>query len=202
METSLIIWHENRALLFASAPQPGYAATTYRCADDLHPAKLLQIFDNSNRLCVVADDPQAALAAFGSFLLPVDAAGGVVRNAEGGLLAMRRRGRWDLPKGHVEAGEGFAEAAVREVAEETGIAAAITSTLCDTFHFYDTFGRWELKRTRWFAMTCTGTGRTVPQTEEDITDTVWLAPGEWTSAMRTSFGTIREVADAYLANRQ
>lgn len=202
METSPIIWHEDRALLFASAPQPGYAATTYRRADDLHPAKLLQIFDNSNRLCVVADDPQEALAAFGAFLLPVDAAGGVVRDAEGRLLAMRRRGRWDLPKGHVEAGEDFAEAAVREVAEETGVQAAIVSQLCDTFHFYDTFGRWELKRTRWFAMTCTGNGRTVPQTEEDITDTVWLTSGEWTSAMRTSFGTIREVAGAYLANPQ
>lgn len=202
METSPIIWHQDKALLFASAPQPGYVSTTYRCADDLHPAKLLQIFDNSNRLCVVSDDPQGAFAAFGSFLRPVDAAGGVVCNAEGGLLAMRRRGRWDLPKGHVESGEGFVEAAVREVAEETGVAAVIASPLCDTFHFYDTFGRWELKRTRWFAMTCTGDEPPVPQTEEEITDAVWLTPGEWTSAMRTSFGTIREVARAYLANPQ
>lgn len=42
-----------------------------------------------------------------------------------------RRGRvvWSLPKGHVEEGETFAEAAIREVFEETGIKAEIVAEL-------------------------------------------------------------------------
>jgi len=49
----------------------------------------------------------------------------VVRRAPGGpeLLLMRRadNGRWGLPGGYVEPGESVAEAAAREVREETGV---------------------------------------------------------------------------------
>jgi ADP-ribose pyrophosphatase YjhB (NUDIX family) len=42
-----------------------------------------------------------------------------------------RRGRlvWSLPKGHVEAGETFEDAAVREVEEETGIKGRLIAPL-------------------------------------------------------------------------
>lgn len=42
-----------------------------------------------------------------------------------------RRGRllWSLPKGHIEAGETAEQAAVREVAEETGIAGEVIAQL-------------------------------------------------------------------------
>jgi 8-oxo-dGTP pyrophosphatase MutT (NUDIX family) len=42
-----------------------------------------------------------------------------------------RRGRllWSLPKGHVEAGETAEDAAVREVAEETGITGSVVAPL-------------------------------------------------------------------------
>jgi len=36
---------------------------------------------------------------------------------------------WSLPKGHIEAGESAEQAAVREVAEETGIAGRIIGRL-------------------------------------------------------------------------
>ena len=44
---------------------------------------------------------------------------------------MDRRGRllWSLPKGHIEAGETAEQAAVREVAEETGITGEIVGRL-------------------------------------------------------------------------
>lgn len=64
-------------------------------------------------------------------------AGGVVVDRTGtGLLVavigrISRRGRleWCLPKGHLEAGETAEDAAVREVAEETGIEARILTKL-------------------------------------------------------------------------
>ena len=50
----------------------------------------------------------------------------------GALIGRKdRRGRllWSLPKGHIEAGESAEQAAVREVAEETGIAGRIVGRL-------------------------------------------------------------------------
>ncbi len=64
------------------------------------------------------------------------AGGLVVQGADldtsGALIGrVDRRGRllWSLPKGHVEAGESPEEAAVREVAEETGITGRVVGPL-------------------------------------------------------------------------
>ena len=66
-------------------------------------------------------------------------AGGLVINESGtkGLLigrrdlkdASRERMLWSLPKGHIEAGETPEQAAIREVAEETGIQSEISREL-------------------------------------------------------------------------
>lgn len=56
---------------------------------------------------------------------------GVILEREGRLFLGRRaidpgRGRWSFPSGYVDLGESTAEAAVREVKEETGFDASIT----------------------------------------------------------------------------
>ena len=64
-------------------------------------------------------------------------AGGLVVDASSGepvgaVIGRRdRRGRllWSLPKGHIEPGESAEQAAVREVAEETGITGRIVGPL-------------------------------------------------------------------------
>ncbi len=64
-------------------------------------------------------------------------AGGLVLDghtpdARGALIGrLDRRGRllWSLPKGHLEAGETAEDAAVREVAEETGICGRVVAPL-------------------------------------------------------------------------
>jgi len=53
----------------------------------------------------------------------------IIRDEEGRVLLQRRActgfmdGYYDFPSGHVDAGESFIEAAVRELAEETGLLA-------------------------------------------------------------------------------
>ena len=46
------------------------------------------------------------------------------REPELSFLLMRHADRWDLPKGHLDAGESDLECALRELHEETGITAA------------------------------------------------------------------------------
>jgi len=68
------------------------------------------------------------------------AGGLVLRRANGsyeGLLIGRSTPRiWSFPKGHVEPSETIEEAAVREVAEETAIHAAIIEKLSDIRYWF------------------------------------------------------------------
>jgi 8-oxo-dGTP pyrophosphatase MutT (NUDIX family) len=61
--------------------------------------------------------------------LVVDGTDMAARAALIGRLDRRGRLRWSLPKGHVEAGETNEAAAIREVAEETGITGRVLAPL-------------------------------------------------------------------------
>jgi 8-oxo-dGTP pyrophosphatase MutT (NUDIX family) len=61
--------------------------------------------------------------------LVVDGTDMAARAALIGRLDRRGRLRWSLPKGHVEAGETTEAAAIREVAEETGITGRVLAPL-------------------------------------------------------------------------
>jgi 8-oxo-dGTP pyrophosphatase MutT (NUDIX family) len=51
-----------------------------------------------------------------------ESAGGIVLNKTGRVLVVNQRGTsWSLPKGQVDPGETKLEAAIREIAEESGI---------------------------------------------------------------------------------
>lgn len=104
---------------------------------------------------------------------PVQAAGGVV--LRDGLVALVHRPRyddWSLPKGKLDPGESFEEAALREVEEETGLRCRLVRELPTVR--YDVRGR--LKEVRYWAMEVDDEIPFVPNDEVD--QVRWVAQQE------------------------
>ncbi len=84
---------------------------------------------------------------------------------------------WTFPKGHLEPGETAEQAAVREVAEETGWDCEIDSDLSTAHYSFTRGGELVDKDVRWFLMRRVG-GDGVPKTPEEIFDMKWLTLDE------------------------
>lgn len=127
----------------------------------------------------------------------IEAAGGLVFNVERKILAIFRRGYWDLPKGKIDKGESPGEAAIREVQEETGLFQLnLGALIAETYHTYlDPYkeNRRVLKKSYWYKMD-TLEENLQPQTEEDIELAVWLKAEEL-KAKQPIFDNILEVLD-------
>lgn len=107
----------------------------------------------------------------------IKAAGGLVVNDDGNLLLIYRRGKWDLPKGKLDPGESPEICAVREVKEETGLnTVTLQKHLITTYHTYEESGKYYLKETDWYLMHSPNQEILEPQTGEQITKAVWVAP--------------------------
>jgi 8-oxo-dGTP diphosphatase len=104
----------------------------------------------------------------------VRAAGGVILCD--GRVAVVHRPRyddWSLPKGKLEPGEGWEEAAIREIAEETGARARIVREL-DSDRYTDDRGRPKL--VRWYLMEVDDPAEFTP--DEEVDELRWLSPGD------------------------
>ena len=124
----------------------------------------------------------------------IEAAGGLAYNTENQLLMIFRNGKWDLPKGKLEQNENIKECAIREVEEECGILGlSIVNVLQDTYHIYELKGEKILKRTYWFTMHTDFKGSLVPQSEEGITEVVWVDKDQIAEKLNNSFGNIKEL---------
>jgi len=108
-------------------------------------------------------------------------AGGVVfRRApptDGGpprfLLIRDSYKNWGFPKGHLERGEPPAEAARREVAEETGLDDLILHGPIQVIDWYFRFRGKTIHKYCHFFLFESRRGDPVPQAEEGITDCAW-----------------------------
>lgn len=165
---------------------------------ELTRAKVIKFFETCKTLIVPCNDVEVAFASFASQFRWVEAAGGVVVNPNSECLMIFRRGRWDLPKGHIDPGEDAETAAVREVEEETGVKGAkIVAQLCNTLHAYGVYGVWELKKTYWFKMESSHSA-TVPQSEEGIDVAKWCDSQQLQENLANTYPTIVDVINRYL----
>ena len=108
---------------------------------------------------------------------PIRAAGALLwrRSPSGPEVAVIHRRRyddWTLPKGKLEAGESWLDAAVREVREETGYDAEVLSfagaIAYDTGRGHKVVGFWH--------MAASG-GPRPPLDGAEVAEVVWLTPG-------------------------
>ena len=191
-----IVYFKDKTLLFApAAPSADCCALPLAAGETITRAKVLKIFESHNSLALLTPEPEAAFARFARAFTPVEAAGGVVVGPDGRCLLIFRNCRWDLPKGHVEAGESCDRCAVREIREETGVEAEVLRPLCDTRHAYwfEPTARWELKRTHWYLLRTTRSAGLLPQSEEGIERVVWCDRTAVERALEESYPTIRTV---------
>ncbi|GAB1721796.1 MAG: NUDIX domain-containing protein [Nitrospira sp. CR1.1] len=86
----------------------------------------------------------------------VRSAGGVVLREQDVLLVrvsdIKGRPVWSFPKGRLDAGETPAQAALREVLEETGWCCRIEADLSTTEYWFQREGRRYRKTVVWFKM--------------------------------------------------
>ncbi len=104
--------------------------------------------------------------------LVVDLAGDVPRGALIGRTDKLGRLLWSLPKGHIEAGETAEQAAVREVAEETGINGEILAELGTIDFWFVSDGRRIHKTVRHYLLRATG--GELSDADIEVTAVAWV----------------------------
>jgi 8-oxo-dGTP pyrophosphatase MutT (NUDIX family) len=136
---------------------------------------------------------------FRIYFTEVGAAGGLVRHNTGKYLFIEKKGKLDLPKGHIEPGETSEECALREVSEECGISGhSIVKSLRPSYHTYTWEGISYLKKTCWFLMDYDGPMVTEPQIKEGITRVDWLSPDELSRIKSTAWLSLMDLINTYV----
>ncbi|MBN2611397.1 MAG: NUDIX domain-containing protein [Bacteroidales bacterium] len=167
----------------------------YRSINDLK--ELIGFFSRLKKidtLFLFHHDIEELRDAFRACFIIINAAGGLVRNPGGDYLFIKRRGKWDLPKGKLDDNETFEMAARREVMEECGLEdLQIVYPLLSTYHTYPFHDSMALKKTSWFEMLYSGSDLPVPQTEEDITEIKWFRREELQQVSENTFKSVLDV---------
>ena len=194
------VFFEKRCIIICSPDDPALSdpnAIQFRLGEniDIHTlVSMVETSDSLQRTCIPTDDIEETYRRICGEFVEVNAGGGLVSNRRGDFLLISRNGLWDLPKGHQDPGEPIETTALREVQEETGISELeLRDLICITDHCYKRDGKWHLKHTWWYTMSCTGCEECIPQTEEGITEIRWVAKQDLPSYLQQTYPTIIEV---------
>lgn len=122
----------------------------------------------------------------------VEAAGGLVYNNKKEILFIYRNSKWDLPKGGLNKGESYEDAAIREVEEETGVKdLEIRNFITKTYHVFKRNDTFKLKITYWYEMYTEYKGELVPQLNEDIKKAKWKNFEKSQKALNDSYENVK-----------
>ena len=134
---------------------------------------------------------------FRIYFTEVGAAGGLVRHTSGRYLFIEKKGKLDLPKGHIESGEEPEACALREVEEECGITGHhIEKPIAPSYHTYSWEGISYLKKTHWFLMKYEGEMITEPLYAEGISKVEWLFPDELNKVKEKAWLSLMELINS------
>jgi 8-oxo-dGTP pyrophosphatase MutT (NUDIX family) len=123
-------------------------------------------------------------------------AGGLVVDDDGRILLIRARDLrnqpvWTLPKGTLQAGETSADAALREVREETGYACEVVRELEPVTYWFQRDGKRIRKTVRWYLMRPV---EKVGDHDHEVDEVAWADRAEARARLRYA-SDLRLIAD-------
>ena len=189
---------ENRFILISPEPDRLQKYGLFlKFSDTQELYKLIADFQTNTKIPsinIYGPDIKHIWRIFRIYFTELGAAGGLVRHSSGRFLFIEKKGKLDLPKGHIEPGEEAEACALREVGEEAGITGhSIVKALVPSYHTYAWEGISYLKKTHWFLMQYDGEMVTTPQTEEGITRVEWLLPDELNKIKSTAWLSLMDI---------
>jgi 8-oxo-dGTP pyrophosphatase MutT (NUDIX family) len=128
-------------------------------------------------------------------------AGGIVVDVDGDppsaavIARINRAGRveWCLPKGHLESGETPEQAAIREIAEETGILGRVVGSLGTIGYWFAAEGRRVHKSVHHYLLVAIGGRLSVDgDPDREAVDVAWVPMAEL--GARLAFPNERRIA--------
>jgi 8-oxo-dGTP pyrophosphatase MutT (NUDIX family) len=123
----------------------------------------------------------------------VDVAGDPPRAAVIARLNRAGRVEWCLPKGHLEEGETPEEAAVREIAEETGIVGRVVGSLGTIDYWFSAEGRRVHKSVHHYLLVAVGGTLSVDgDPDQEAIDVAWVPLAELSGLL--AFSNERRIA--------
>ena len=113
-------------------------------------------------------------------------AGGIVVDDRGHILLIRARDLrnqpvWTLPKGALNPGESSADAAVREVREETGWRCEVVRELTAVTYWFQRSGQRIRKTVRWYLMRPL---EKVGEHDHEVDEVLWTDPADARTRLR------------------
>lgn len=165
--------------------------------------QLFQVIDSLEKagrfeaVVIHHENPESIFELFKGLYKILEASGGIIENDNNELLFIYRRGFWDLPKGKIDKGETPEQAAVREVAEETGLEnVSLGAFIGFTWHTYKTPKNRILKKTWWYKMKTKET-KLILQAEEDIQDANWALLDDFLKSKPKVYNSIVDILQQY-----
>jgi len=148
----------------------------------------------SDQLLMESENIEDTFQVFTNHFIIVEAAGGIVQNEKFDFLMIHRFEKWDFPKGHLEKGEQVYQGAMREVMEETGLkSVSISQKIPCTYHIYTFKGECIIKKTHWFLMMTTYSGKLIPQQDEGILAALWIPHYTMDEYMQQSYPALQDL---------